>query len=185
MYYFGAITFLWLSLLAYWIFSARGNKPTVYRISPVWRTLSVLGIAAEVILIRAYPRFFRHHLYFPTPPYRAAGVIICAAGVAIAIWARHTLGTNWSGTPTIKEGHELAERGPYRLVRHPIYTGILLAMIGTGIGSAQTKHLFIIGLAVAILWTKLRIEESLMLRQFPQTYPDYMRRTKALIPFVV
>ena len=58
-------------------------------------------------------------------------------------------------------------------------------MVGSGIGSGQAKHLLIIGTALVILWTKLRIEESLMLRQFPQTYPEYMKRTKALIPFVL
>src|ERR1017187_7501034 len=102
-----------------------------------------------------------------------------ATGLAFAIWARHTLGRNWSGNPTVKEGHELVETGPYRLVRHPIYTGFLLAIAGTGIGSGQVMQLFIFGTAFVLLWAKLRIEESLMLRQFPQTYPGYMKRTKA------
>jgi protein-S-isoprenylcysteine O-methyltransferase Ste14 len=185
MYYRAAITALWLILFAYWVYSAGGNKATVYRINPVWRALSVLGIVGLFILFEAFPRSFRHHLYFPTESDEAAGIAVCAAGVAFAIWARHTLGRNWSGTPTIKEGHELIETGPYRYVRHPIYTGILIGMVGSGIGSGQAKHLLIIGTALVILWTKLRIEESLMLRQFPQTYPEYMKRTKALIPFVL
>ena len=107
-----------------------------------------------------------------------------ATGLAFAIWARHTLGRNWSGNPTVKEGHELVETGPYRLVRHPIYTGFLLAIAGTGIGRGQVRQLFIFGTAFVLLWAKLRIEESLMLRQFPQTYPGYMKRTKALVPFL-
>jgi protein-S-isoprenylcysteine O-methyltransferase Ste14 len=185
MSYLQVISTLWLILVAYWIFSARGNKPTVSRIDPTWRALSLSAIVAQFLLFRAYPGFFRRHLYFPTDSCRAAGVFICAAGVAFAIGARHTLGRNWSGSPTIKEGHELVESGPYRYVRHPIYTGILLAAVGTGFGSGQTKHLFIVSSALVILWTKLRIEESLMLRQFPQSYPGYMRRTKALIPFLL
>jgi protein-S-isoprenylcysteine O-methyltransferase Ste14 len=176
---------LWLALFAYWVISAWGNKATVYRVNPVWRALALLAIVVVFLLIEAFPRFFHHHLYFPGAADRAAGVAVCAAGVGIAIWARHTLGRNWSGNPTIKEGHELIERGPYRYVRHPIYSGILLGMVGTGLGSGQIKHLFVIGTTFVIFWTKLRIEESLMLRQFPETYAAYMKRTKALIPFVV
>ncbi len=184
MSYRAVITTLWLILVGYWVFSAWGNKPTVYRYNPVWRILSAVGIVGLFVLFEAYPSYFRHNMYVPTDACRAAGIAVCAAGVAFAIWARHTLGRNWSGNPTIKEGHELIERGPYRFVRHPIYTGILLAILGSGIGSGQVKHLFILGFAVAILWAKLRIEESLMLRQFPETYPGYMKRTKALVPFV-
>ncbi len=178
------ISTLWLILVAYWLYSARGNKPTAYRHNPVWRILALLGIASLILLFEAYPRYFHRQVFFPTYAGKAAGVAVCAAGVAFAIWARRTLGTNWSGNPTIKEGHELVEAGPYRLVRHPIYTGILFAMAGTGIGSGQVRHLVILGFALVVLCAKLRIEESLMLRQFPQAYPGYMRRTKALIPFV-
>jgi len=95
------------------------------------------------------------------------------------------LGSNWSADPSIKEGHELIERGPYRLVRHPIYSGFLLALAGTGLGSGRVMHLYIVGISLMGMCLKLRIEESLMLRQFPQAYREYMRRTKALIPFVL
>ncbi|HXQ79928.1 MAG TPA: isoprenylcysteine carboxylmethyltransferase family protein [Opitutaceae bacterium] len=179
------IAILWLGAVAYWVFSARGNKRTVYRSNPVWRMLSGIGIVGLFVLFDAFPEFFHKHVYVATQAGEAAGIMTCAAGLALAIWARHTLGRNWSGTPTIKEGHELVENGPYRLVRHPIYTGILVAVAGTGIGSGQVKHLFILGAALALLWAKLRIEEGLMLRQFPHAYPGYMKRTKALIPFVV
>jgi len=185
MSYRVVIALLWLIAVAYWVISARGNKPTVYRVNPVWRTLAGVGIVGLFVLFDAFPEYFHHHVYVPTQACSAAGITLCASGLALAIWARHTLGRNWSGTPTIKEGHELVENGPYRLVRHPIYTGILLAVAGTGAGSGQVKHLFIFGAALALLWAKLKIEESLMLRQFPQAYPAYMRRTKALIPFVV
>jgi protein-S-isoprenylcysteine O-methyltransferase Ste14 len=121
----------------------------------------------------------------PTEASRVVGITACAAGVALAIWARHTLGKNWSGSPTIKEGHELIESGPYRYVRHPIHTGILLAVARAGLGSGQMKHPNSLGLALVTLWVKLRIEEALTLRQSPQAYPGYMRRKKALIPFIL
>ncbi len=185
MPYRAIILGLWLTLVVYWIASAQGNKATAYRFNPVWRILAFLVLVGLFFAIRARPDFFRRPLYPPTETLRWTGVIVCAAGVGFAIWARHTLGTNWSGAPTIKEGHELVETGPYRYVRHPIYTGILLGIIGAGIGSGQTKHLFVLAVVAALLWIKLKVEESLMRRQFPQAYPDYMRRTKALIPFVL
>jgi protein-S-isoprenylcysteine O-methyltransferase Ste14 len=186
MPYGTVITVLWLILVAYWFVSAWGTKRTVYRgINPAWRVLALVFIIGLFFLFGSYPGYFGRQLYYPTVAARAAGILVCAAGVGFAIWARHTLGTNWSGGPTIKEGHELVESGPYRRIRHPIYTGILLAVLGTGMGSGQVKHVFIFGVAAAILWLKLRIEEPLMLRQFPEAYSAYMKRTKALIPFVL
>ncbi len=175
---------LWLTGVFYWVLSARGNKQTAYRLNPVWRILALLVLIAMFWSIRAIPAFYRQ-LYPATEALKWTGVAVCAAGVGFAIWARRTLGTNWSGSPTIKEGHELVEAGPYRYVRHPIYTGILVAVLGTGIASGQARHLLILAVVSALLWVELKVEESLMLRQFPQSYPDYRRRTKALIPFLL
>jgi len=124
-------------------------------------------------------------VFRPTKTLEWAGITACATGVGFAIWARRTLGRNWSGGPQIKDGHELVTAGPYRLVRHPIYTGILLAILGTLIGSARVRELVILAVAVPGVCIKFSIEEKLMLRQFPQAYPEYKRRTKALIPFVL
>jgi protein-S-isoprenylcysteine O-methyltransferase Ste14 len=185
MPYTAIILGLWLIAVVYWIVSARGNKATAYRLNPVWRTLALLVLIGLFLAIRARPDIFTYSLYPATETLRWTGAVVCAAGVGFAIWARQTLGSNWSGNPTIKEGHELVEAGPYRLVRHPIYTGILVGLAGSGIGSGQVKHLVVLGVAAVLLWIKLKVEESLMLRQFPQAYPDYMKRTKALIPFVL
>ncbi len=176
---------LWLTLVAYWVATAWGNKRTVYRTNSAWRLLALAAIVALGIGIKSYPEIFRVRLVRPSLPAAWAGVAICTAGIGYAIWARHTLGKNWSGNPTIKEGHELIEAGPYRYVRHPIYTGILLGIVGTGIARARVEDIAIFALAAVTLWIKLRIEESLMRGQFPKEYPEYMRRTKALIPFVL
>jgi protein-S-isoprenylcysteine O-methyltransferase Ste14 len=113
------------------------------------------------------------------------GVVLCMLGVAFAIWARNVLGENWSGAPQIKEGHELIQAGPYRLVRHPIYTGILLAMFGTGFGFGRIQSLVLFLFCFAALWLKLKVEESLMSQQFPEAYPAYRKKTKALIPYLL
>ena len=176
---------IWLAGVLYWILSATGNKATVYRTNPKWRIIALVALFLMFVLFGAFPRYFYQYLYFPTDAIRGAGVAVCAFGVGFAIWARRTLGTNWSGNPTIKEGHELIEAGPYRLVRHPIYTGILIGVLGTGIGSARVFNLYVFGVSAVGFWIKLKVEETLMRRQFPQAYPEYMKRTKALIPFIL
>ena len=176
---------LWLILAAYWVYGAWGNKRTAYRLNPVWR---ILGIAAFVVLVIGFnelPPFFHQRIYRFSVATEWTGMALCAAGVAFAIWARRTLGGNWSGNPTIKEGHELVTTGPYRLVRHPIYTGFLLLIVGTLLGSGRVSDLLILAFACAAGWVKIRIEESLMIRQFPDAYSAYRKRTKALIPFVL
>jgi protein-S-isoprenylcysteine O-methyltransferase Ste14 len=179
------LIFLWVLFFAYWIASARGTKPTAYRVNPVWRWVTVIGIFLIVRFWNFDSPLFNRSLVEQTPTTEAVGVVICAAGFAFAIWARRTLATNWSAEPTIKEGHELITAGPYRLVRHPIYTGILVALLGTELVGGRVKNLFLVLFAVVILYVKLRIEESLMMRQFPQAYADYKARTKTLIPYVI
>jgi protein-S-isoprenylcysteine O-methyltransferase Ste14 len=120
------------------------------------------------------------------PPSFAAywiGVALVIAGLAFAIWARVHLGGNWSGTVTIKQGHELIRSGPYAYVRHPIYTGLITALLGTTLASG-TVHAAI-GLAIiAVSFVhKSRIEEGFMRETFPGAYQRYSAEVPALIPF--
>lgn len=179
------IVALWLLLIGYWIYGIWGNKRTAYRLNPIWRILALVVFFTLLLLFQNMPGFFRMRLIADSDGAEWTGIAVCAAGVAFAIWARRTLGTNWSGNPTIKEGHELVQGGPYRYVRHPIYTGILLAVLGTGIGNGRVKDLVVLAFIIVTLSVKLRLEEALMLRQFPQAYPEYRKRTKAIIPFVL
>jgi protein-S-isoprenylcysteine O-methyltransferase Ste14 len=114
-----------------------------------------------------------------------AAAVLCVIGLAFAIWARVTLGRNWSGVVTLKEEHELVERGPYRFVRHPIYTGILTMFFATALAQGHLSGFVGTLLLFASFWIKLRDEEKLMLQQFPERYADYRRRTKRIIPFVL
>jgi protein-S-isoprenylcysteine O-methyltransferase Ste14 len=112
------------------------------------------------------------------------GLIMLAAGIAFAVWARHDLGRNWSGTVTVKQNHELIRSGPYRLVRHPIYTGLLLAILGTAIAFGEWRGLLAFGLLTGSLLLKLRIEERFMSESFPKEYARYRAEVPALIPFI-
>jgi protein-S-isoprenylcysteine O-methyltransferase len=110
------------------------------------------------------------------------GLVLTMAGCGFAVWARLALGSNWSGTATIKENHELVVKGPYRLARHPIYSGILIACLGTTLAIGEWRC--IVGLIVVSLGLALKVtqEERLMVATFPEAYPLYRRRVKALIP---
>ena len=113
------------------------------------------------------------------------GVVLCIAGLLFCVWARFTLGRNWSGVVTFKGGHELITRGPYAIVRHPIYTGILIMIVGTVIVFGHVAGIVALPFVFWGLWIKLRYEEKLMLEKFPDQYAAYQRRVKRLIPFVL
>jgi protein-S-isoprenylcysteine O-methyltransferase Ste14 len=113
------------------------------------------------------------------------GVAVNVTGVAFAIWARLVLGRNWSGlVMTVKEQHELVQGGPYAIVRHPIYTGLLLAMLGTAltIGTLATYVGVAAGLVAFLI--RVNVEERLMCEQFGAAHDAYRQRTRKLIPFV-
>jgi protein-S-isoprenylcysteine O-methyltransferase Ste14 len=112
-------------------------------------------------------------------------VAITAAGLLFAAWARVHIGRNWSGTVTVKQDHELITSGPYRFVRHPIYTGILLAFAGTGLIVAEWRAVLAFAIAFAALWRKLKLEERWLTELFGSSYAAYRGRSWALIPWVL
>jgi len=113
------------------------------------------------------------------------GLIILIMGLSFVLWARANLGTNWSGSVTYKENHELIKRGPYALVRHPIYTGLLLMFLGTAITIGNVGGFLGFPVLFISCWIKLKQEEALMIKHFKEGYMDYKKRVKALIPFVL
>lgn len=121
-------------------------------------------------------------LLSPTPPVETIGVLITVAGCLFAIWARITLGSNWSGRATVKASHELITKGPYAIARHPIYTGILTGAVGTGVAMAEWRCLLGMALIALVFAAKMGQEEKLMIQTFPEAYPLYRQRVKALIP---
>jgi protein-S-isoprenylcysteine O-methyltransferase Ste14 len=99
------------------------------------------------------------------------------------VWARVYLGGNWSGIVTIKHDHELIASGPYAIVRHPIYTGLLVAFIGSAVARGEWRGVLAVLIAWMALWRKLRLEERWMAERFGQQYEAYCRRVPALVPF--
>jgi protein-S-isoprenylcysteine O-methyltransferase Ste14 len=179
---------LWLGWGIYWIISASDVKVTERRESVASRLahLVPLGVAA-VLMGRSglpipwlYIRFLQETAlgYF-------LGAILVACGLGFSVWARVVLGRNWSGTVTLKQGHELIRHGPYRWVRHPIYSGLLLAFLGMALACGQWRGVLALGIVFAALWGKLRHEERWMSEAFAQEYAKYRSEVAALIPFVL
>jgi protein-S-isoprenylcysteine O-methyltransferase len=145
------------------------------------------------ILIGCYLLFRGYRLPYPfnvriiphTDSILVAAAILCICGVSFCFWARAVLGRNWSGTVTLKENHELIVRGPYRLVRHPIYTGLLAMVIATAIQQGHIGGTIGLILIFVSLWIKASREEEVMRKQFPDQYAAYRERAKRIIPFVL
>src|SRR5580658_8427358 len=108
-----------------------------------------------------------------SPAVHIAGVVAIAAGCAFSVWARVTLGTMWSAIPEVKVSHELRTSGPYAWVRHPIYTGMLTMLIGTGLLAGIRFWIALVPCAVVVFELKLRVEERYMKETFPDAFPDY------------
>lgn len=174
---------LWLAFWTYWLVSASTAKKTL-RTNALW-----IGIAARLAIVFLVVWLLRHHnlrIQVPAsdPLVAAAGLLACVAGLTLAVWARVYLGRNWGMPMSQKEEPELVTSGPYAYIRHPIYSGVLIAIVGTAVtdGSWWLIAFFIAG--VYFLFSAKR-EEQIMTDAFPSQYPDYKRRTKMLIPFVL
>jgi protein-S-isoprenylcysteine O-methyltransferase Ste14 len=130
------LALLWLAWLAYWIIAARNVKPTRRRESLVSRLMTIVltALAAVLLAFRGQKLTWLHARFLPqTLIGYWLGLLMVVLGLAFAVWARAHLGRNWSGTVTVKEDHELIRTGPYGIVRHPIYTGLLFAILGSAV----------------------------------------------------
>jgi protein-S-isoprenylcysteine O-methyltransferase Ste14 len=113
------------------------------------------------------------------------GAAATLGGLMFAVWARVHLGRNWSRSVTIKQDHELITTGPYALVRHPIYTGILTGLLGTAIAICQVRGFIGFTLFFFAFWIKFRMEEQWMRSEFGETYASYAHHTAALVPYLL
>jgi protein-S-isoprenylcysteine O-methyltransferase Ste14 len=176
---------IWLAWVAYWTISARNVKPTQRRESLGSRIAHLLPLLVAALLLGGpeSPVRWLSQRWLPASAVWAwAGVAITIAGLALTVWARSTLGTNWSGTVTVKRDHELVLAGPYRHVRHPIYSGLLLAFAGSTLARGDWRGLLALLLAGLALWRKWRLEERFMRETFGTAYTEYAARTPAVIP---
>jgi protein-S-isoprenylcysteine O-methyltransferase Ste14 len=170
----------WAAFWIYWLVAAFSTKRG--RI-PWGREVRIRALVIVGIVVAARLGAFRGH-QVNTSPWRAVlGLALFALGLGFAIWARLHIGRNWGTPMSQKRDPELVTSGPYGLVRHPIYSGILVAGVGTA-AALSWWWLVVVGLAGAYFVYSATVEERWLATQFPDAYPAYRRSTKMLIPFV-
>jgi protein-S-isoprenylcysteine O-methyltransferase Ste14 len=177
--------YLWIGLVILWLGWGLRSKPTQLRESLGSRFSYMIATVAGfyAMFSRDVPLGWLHTRIIPREPWiEALGIAITVAGMAVAIWARAYLGGNWSSGVTVKVEHQLIRTGPYRFVRNPIYSGVLLAMAGTALDRGQVRGL----VALVLLWIgftlKSRVEEDCMKATFGTEYNEYKAATGTFIP---
>jgi len=182
------IAVMWVAWCVVWWLWSRNVKPDRQRESRLSRASHIVPLALAVFLVAA-PRLPGRVLdarFLPPSPFLFwSGLALLAAGLLFSVWARAYLGRNWSGVVTIKEDHELVRSGPYRYVRHPIYSGLLLAFVGTAVAQDRWRGLVAVAIAFAAFWMKARIEERWLTQTFGDQYAKYRREVAALVPLLL
>jgi protein-S-isoprenylcysteine O-methyltransferase Ste14 len=170
----------WAAFWLYWLVAAVSVKKGHVPWSRELRIRAVIGVV--VIVLLRLGAFRGHGLH--TDPWRAGiGLLLFALGLAFAVWARIHIGGNWGTPMTQKDEPELVASGPYRLVRHPIYSGVLVAGAGTAV-ALSWLGLTVVALAGIYFLYSATVEERYMTERFPDDYPGYKRSTKMLVPFI-
>jgi protein-S-isoprenylcysteine O-methyltransferase Ste14 len=179
------IGWCWTAFIVVWLITALRTKRTRSAESFLGQLPYRLVTVAGVLLI--FPNRYtidvlRTHILPWSPIFLDIGAVLTALGILFAFWARFHLGRNWSGNVTIKTDHELIRTGPYARIRHPIYTGILLALFGTGLANDLWRSALGFGLVLFGFWLKARREESVLEREFGVGFADHVRATGMFVP---
>jgi protein-S-isoprenylcysteine O-methyltransferase Ste14 len=174
-----SILIVWVLFWIYWLASATQAKT-----SKRTRRTRLPGLPIVVVLFLLLHVFRSSSLAVHSPILKAVGVVVLLCGLGLAVWARIYLGSNWGMPMTQRDEPDLVTSGPYRFVRHPIYTGILGGLLGTSLAS-NLVGLIALLLVGAYFVYSARVEERAMIDAFPDAYPTYRAQTKMLIPFVL
>jgi protein-S-isoprenylcysteine O-methyltransferase Ste14 len=179
---------LWLGWAAYWFASSLSASAPKRVQAPGARMFYRAEMICALALL-SFPRLGVGWLGVQLVPWSEAlfviGAVMLAGGLGFAIWARVHLGQHWSGHVTLKAGHRLIRTGPYAIVRHPIYTGLILAMLGTAVAVDEVRGVLAVIIATQAHVRKLRLEERWLSEEFGSEYEQYRREVKALVPGVI
>lgn len=179
----------WFIFWLYWIVSAAQSKKTIHN-SRWFRGIGIRVIIFILVIWFLGGTGLGQFLNVPGSYYfnnsvilDVVAIIVWCAGIGLAVWARIYLGKNWGMPMSLKESPELVTAGPYRYVRNPIYSGVLLAMLATAFVGDLFWLIPFVFFGIYFIYAS-RVEEKIMTREFPDTYPAYKKRTKMLVPFV-
>jgi protein-S-isoprenylcysteine O-methyltransferase Ste14 len=184
------IGYAWLVLFILWVVAGVISKRSVHAQTSTSRLFQLGLTLIGFMLVFNFNNWFvsgwlTTRIIPREPVYLLGGAILTIAGILFSLWARAILGTNWSATVTIKQNHALIRRGPYQVVRHPIYTGFLLGLLGTSFVYGLARcfiGVLVVGLA---FWLKSQTEEQFMVQQFGRQYLEYRQQVRALIPYIL
>ena len=178
------IELTWVVFFLYWFFSAfrvkkmRRREPVAQRLA----YLFAIGFAAFILSALA-PRTFLHRRFVPMLPWiDLLGASLTVAGVGFAIWGRSHIGQYWSAPVALREGHQLIRTGPYAHIRHPIYSGALLALAGTCLSMGNYRAIVLFGLVLAGFTMKARKEEALLAGEFGPAFDKHRNHTGFFLP---
>ena len=178
---------VWIAFLVYWEIKATHTK-AIQRLESAASRILRTFIFLIAIVILSTTRLPLPWLYLQLWPVGLLpfwlGAAVTVGGLLFAVWAREHLGRNWSSQVSIKQDHELITTGPYAVVRHPIYTGILAGFLGLAIALSEVRGFVVFVLFFLVFWAKLSKEEQWMRSQFGETYAKYVHRTAALVPYL-
>lgn len=170
----------WAVFWIYWIAASIGVKAGRTR----WTRFAGVRVTIFlVVLLLLRLRVLKGHTATQNPWLQGIGLAIFVLGLALAVWARVYLGRNWGMPMSEKANPDLVMSGPYRTIRHPIYSGIILGMVGTTVAVSVYWLIAVVVLGSYFVYSAA-MEERYMTRAFPDAYPDYKRSSKMLIPFI-
>jgi protein-S-isoprenylcysteine O-methyltransferase Ste14 len=173
----GAVALAWLAGTIYYQSTAPEERTRAPYLSPIWITTVIM-----VVVSAAVPMADWRPLEVHAPWIRLLGLAILLAATMLTLWARLALGAMWTAAPTVMEQHKLRTSGPYAITRHPIYTGLLGMLLGSGLLAGAGRWILYLPIYLVLLQFKIHTEERLMLAEFPDDYPRYRRRVPQLVP---
>jgi len=177
----------WAAFTIAWIVSARHEaaapaQPRVQRRAGPRLTAALPGLLITALAFVLAPGGLWRHLQFANPWAHVLGLAVLASATTFTLWARLTLGTMWSAVPAVRQGHQLRTTGPYAVTRHPIYTGVLAMILGSGLVLGEGAWIVPLTVFLVLFQLKIRTEEAFMLATFPDEYPRYRNTVPQLIP---
>jgi protein-S-isoprenylcysteine O-methyltransferase Ste14 len=175
----------WVVFFIYWVVNAANVKQNIEKhISLRYIFLLSLVVGAVFITMLYEKTFLQNTLWKASTRLGIVTDLLVSVGLSITLWARATLGKNWSAHVTLKKGHKLIKHGPYAVVRHPIYSGMIIMSVGTAINIGRVYAFVLLAAMLVGFIAKFRLEEELMLKHFTKEYKLYKKRVKALVPYI-
>jgi protein-S-isoprenylcysteine O-methyltransferase Ste14 len=181
------IQLLWTAIFVIWAIASFTAKRTMVSASEWKARLAVWAVVFSWWLVLrpgTWPGFWAMRFVPEGLPSSYVGLALTGLGLGFALWARFSIGNNWDGMVVLKEDHKLVRTGPYSIVRHPIYSGFMLATLGTAVAQGEIGRLLAVPMIVIAWGYKARVEEAFLTQRFGQQYEQYRREVKALIPAV-